>query len=342
MRKIMTVLLSALLCAGMAIPFASCHQAADTPTDIEQGETKEAKLLYLEIAKQPDKTVYAPGERFDAKGLEVTAVYDDGTIEEKVPFTVTSSAFQYYTKGATITYKNKVLTIPVQIYLEGNREEYDVKNMEQIENSPLAGKTYYFLGSSVTYGEGAEGQSMADFLAKKHGCTAIKNAVSGTTLMVYGKDSYVTRLNADLESGRIPEKLDGFICQLSTNDKSKKDKFGEVTADDVRSPSAFDTATTFGAIEYIVATIQNEYDCPVIFYTNSYFKDANYPKMIEGLDAIQKKYHIEVLDLYRDEAFNDISKEDYARYMRDDIHPMKLGYRDWWLPAFEKILIDLL
>ena len=44
---------------------------------------------------------------------------------------------------------------------------------------PLCGKTFYFLGSSVTYGE-PDGVSFVEHLARRTGCHCIKNAVSGT------------------------------------------------------------------------------------------------------------------------------------------------------------------
>lgn len=54
-----------------------------------------------------------------------------------------------------------------------------------------------FLGSSVTYGAASQGVSFADFIARRNGCEAIKEAVSGTTLVDNGSDSYVSRLKAD-------------------------------------------------------------------------------------------------------------------------------------------------
>lgn len=346
MKKKLANTLSILLCANILGTFTACNiagQPTDQPTEIltTTEAPAEPKIVLLEIAKQPDKLVYAPGEQFDPTGLVVNAVLDDGSVIKNVKYTADTTALRYYSKSASVTYKGKTLYVPIEIYLAGNEDEYDVKHVKTLEDSPLADMTYYFLGSSVTYGEGAEGQSMADFLAKKHGCTVIKNAVSGTTLRVQGKNSYLTRLQKDISEGKMPARLDAFICQLSTNDKTQPEKHGTVTANDVRDIDAFNTETTFGAIETIITIVRSMYDCPVVFYTNSYFKDANYQKLVEGLDLIQKKYDIQVLDLYRDEAFNQISKEDYALYMRDDIHPMKVGYRDWWLPAFENFLISL-
>ncbi len=69
------------------------------------------------------------------------------------------------------------------VFNEGNYGEYSLKNTEAISDSPISGKTIIFLGSSVTAGYGSLGVSFADFLEKTDGITAIKEAVSGTTLV---------------------------------------------------------------------------------------------------------------------------------------------------------------
>ena len=49
-----------------------------------------------------------------------------------------------------------------------------------------------------------------------------------------------------------------------------------------------------------------------------------------------------MLDLWSDDAFNNISEEQRALYMKDKIHPYKSGYRDWWGPELEKQLLAYL
>ena len=44
----------------------------------------------------------------------------------------------------------------------GNSAKYDLVNLEKTEDSPLRDKTILFLGSSVTYGAAAEGQSFVE------------------------------------------------------------------------------------------------------------------------------------------------------------------------------------
>lgn len=64
--------------------------------------------------------------------------------------------------------------------------------------------------------------------------------------------------------------------------------------------------------------------------------------MVEALDVIQKKWDIGIVDMYRDEDFNNISEEKEKEYMADWIHPTEAGYVEWWTPFFEEYLIEYL
>lgn len=82
-------------------------------------------------------------------------------------------------------------------FSKGNGDEYSAANATKADGSPLEGKTILFLGSSVTYGSAAKGESFADYLAARDGVIVVKEAVSGTLLVdqpVYGKQSY-TRIH---------------------------------------------------------------------------------------------------------------------------------------------------
>lgn len=78
--------------------------------------------------------------------------------------------------------------------MEGNAEKYSLANVQPIEGSPLAGMNILFLGSSVTYGSASLQESFADFIAKRNGAAYVKEAVSGTTLVDEGINSYISRL----------------------------------------------------------------------------------------------------------------------------------------------------
>lgn len=202
---------------------------------------------------------------------------------------------------------------------------------EQIEFMQIKKKLnkFIFLGSSVTYGEAAGGVSFVDFLAERNNVDIVKEAVSGTTLVDEGEDSYVSRL----KTISVPN-ASLFVCQLSTNDASQKKEIGEVSKSfDI---SSFDTKTIAGAIEYIISYAKEKWNCPVAFYTNPKYDSSEYQQMVDILYKIKDKWDIAVIDLWSDEKFNDITSEKRTLYMADVIHPTKEGYKEWLTPYIEQ------
>lgn len=196
----------------------------------------------------------------------------------------------------------------------------------------MKGYNILFLGSSVTYGSASGGYSFADHLAKTNGASMYKEAVSGTTL-ADGKNSYIFRLEAIDTS----KKFDLAVCQLSTNDATLKKPLGNVSLTE-----APDRSTVCGAIEYIINYIRNAWGCPVVFYTNSYYDNANYAAMVEEMKKISELYNVGLIDLYCDTEFNNITAEERKKYMADNIHPTKSGYIEWWTPKIERFLYEYL
>lgn len=194
-------------------------------------------------------------------------------------------------------------------------------------------KTIIFLGSSVTYGSAAGGYSMCDALAERLGYNVIKYALSGTTLVDSGADSYVQRLRSDSVGQTV---CDHFVCQLSTNDASQGKPLGEIS--DALDKAAFDTATVIGAIEYIIAFAKEKWNCPISFYTGTYYDSTTYQAMVDALYRLGEKWSIGIIDLWNDAEMRAVSPADYARYMDDPIHPTRAGYVEWWTPKFEAFL----
>lgn len=220
--------------------------------------------------------------------------------------------------------------------LSGNAEQYDLKNVQRITDSPLEGKHILFLGSSVTYGAASQGVSFADYIAVRNGCAITKEAVSGTTLVDSGLDSYISRLkkmDTDMTA-------DLFVCQLSTNDATQKKVLGTVSESFDRGD--FDTKTVAGAIEYILSYAKETWNCPVVFYTNPRYDSAEYAAMVELLHTIQEKWDSTVIDMWSDADFNEITPEQRDLYLADAIHPTKAGYLEWWTPYIEKVLCEVI
>lgn len=219
-------------------------------------------------------------------------------------------------------------------FSKGNDEKYSVKNTQVLENSPIENKTIIFLGSSVTYGATSKGESFVDYLEKEDGITAVKEAVSGTTLVDNGDSSYVSRMKAIDKS----IEADAFICQLSTNDATKRKPLGEIS--DSTDINTFDTSTIIGAMEYITAYAKDTWNCPVIFYTGTKYSSDYYGEMVNALLKLQEKWDIGVIDLWNSEEMNAVSSEDYKLYMVNGIHPSRAGYKLWWTPQIQKYLYE--
>lgn len=245
-----------------------------------------------------------------------------------------------------------------------NDQVFSVSGVTADPSSPLKGKTFYWLGSSVTYGSASNGQSVADYLAALTGCVCKKDAVSGTTIFDDGKtaatgtDSYTRRLVNSKVFDKT-EKIDGFICQISTNDarNDRLNKRGVIKSDKYYTSTDFDRATTLGGIEFIITYVTETWGCPVYFYSGSYFGDTGtrkstnptgteYAKLVDQVIEIADKYNqfmdfkVGVIDLYNDADFNAVASDKYYKWvMSDAIHPKAAGYLQWWTPYFESYLV---
>lgn len=248
---------------------------------------------------------------------------------------------------------------------DANATEFYASAVERKADSPLFGKTIYWLGSSVTYGASSSGEAMAEYLAAMTGAICKKDAVSSTTIFddgssgVTGKGSYTRRLTTSTVFDKN-DRVDAFICQISTNDStsSRLDKRVVVEDKSVVKKEQFDRATTLGGVEYIIAYAIETWNCPVYFYSGSYFGDVgentranrdpsgtNYSKLIDDVKIAVDKwqslgYDVDVIDMYNDKDFNAKVSDAYYKWCTSDpIHPKKAGYLNWWTPYFEQFLI---
>ncbi len=248
--------------------------------------------------------------------------------------------------------------------MDTNKANDDLFNVDNVKehNSPLKGKTFYWLGSSVTYGATSDGEAVPEYLAKSTGSFYKKDAVSGTTLFTAGnsRTSYTYRLKNSKEFDPNAN-IDGFVCQISTNDalSNNLSHRGKITADDVIYSENFDLSTTIGGIEFIINYVKETWDCPIYFYSGSFFQDSgssrvstnpsgtNYAKLIDEVKQVEEKYdklddfNVNVIDLFNDKTFNAKVSDTYYKWaMNDPVHPKKDGYRQWWTPYIESCLIN--
>ena len=79
-----------------------------------------------------------------------------------------------------------------------------------------------------------------------------------------------------------------------------------------------------------------------MFYTNPKYDSENYQAMVDLLLEIQKKWNNEIIDMWNDVDFNNITDEQKSLYMADSIHPTQAGYLEWWTPVFENKLKEVI
>ena len=252
------------------------------------------------------------------------------------------------TPGTSMPAIGDVVLYPAGESVEQGYEDNKFKDTdeEKDESDSLSGLDIAWLGSSVTYGQAAQGYSMADEIAARHSATtSYKYAISGTTLAdcktesslpTDGKGShgsYVERLK-QLDTSK---NYDLFIVQLSTNDATAGIPMGEISKS--KKLSDQDASTVIGAIEYIIAYVEENWDCPIMFYTGTKYDSEQYAQMVDVLLQIQDKWGIGVVDLWDDAEMNNVTAEEYAKYMKEDgVHPLKEGYVEWWTPKFEEAI----
>lgn len=225
---------------------------------------------------------------------------------------------------------------PLESVVLGNLPQYSPRYQKNDPFSPLRGKKIVFLGSSITAGMGALNNSFTDYLAASDGINAIKLAKSGTTLAGEDKNTYVNRLLSDLSTS---EKLDLFVCQLSTNDSRAGKAIGAISSS--YDMNDFDINTTIGAIEFIIGYVKKNWAVPIVFYTCLRKPDVDYENLMDQLKKLQAKWHFSIIDLWGNESLKlKLKANKYT--MVDDAHPTMLGYRDMWTPIFRKELKEIL
>ena len=89
----------------------------------------------------------------------------------------------------------------------------------------------------------------------------------------------------------------------------------------------------------MIAFAKQTWNCPVVFYTGTYYESAAYASMVKLLLDIRDKWDIGVIDLWNDAEMTALyGTELYSKYMRDAIHPTAFGYKEWWAPKFKEYI----
>lgn len=215
--------------------------------------------------------------------------------------------------------------------LPGNAPEYSFDFIFPVENSPLKDKQILVLGSSVAQGTSSKGFGVSEYLEKRFSCACTKDTVRGTTIADTGPQSILRRL----KTHGADESYDLILCQLSTNDATKRLPVG-------RAGKEKDTETIRAGLSEIISYVHQTWNCPLVFFTSCRFVNDRYDAMVALLHELTDSTTVGVLDLWNNKNFNTISKAERKLYMADSIHPTMAGYRDWWGPELERQLRNYL
>jgi lysophospholipase L1-like esterase len=218
-----------------------------------------------------------------------------------------------------------------------------IYSYEEKSTHPLANKTIYYLGSSVTRGHGGntDGTSFADITASLTSNSYQKLAISGTNLAVVSgsSDSYAERLL----SFDFTTQPDVLVVQLSTNDFTHNISTGYVS--DKTASADMDKTTITGAIEYIISYVKEvSPQTKVVLYTctlgiNLDIYKSYYSYITGTVRQLKQKWNdsLYVLDLLNADYIS------VSSYMQSDgLHPTKEGYAQLYTPRFISFLADIL
>ncbi len=102
----------------------------------------EKKVRYLRIQKQPNKTEYKEGEKFNSAGMEVIAIYNDDSYKEVGAFSYMCSPSREllrYDESVTISYDGASVVQPISVKIDYKNKEVITETVSLTEEE----KQYY-------------------------------------------------------------------------------------------------------------------------------------------------------------------------------------------------------
>lgn len=131
MKKTLLAILLCGLITVSAAAFTSCGDNGDPATDettageettaeeTTAAETAKREIVGIEVATPPTKTEYAAGEAFDATGMVVNVVYDDGSTEPTEKYRVrTTGGLGVSDTVVELSYSTYRTEVPVTVVID--------------------------------------------------------------------------------------------------------------------------------------------------------------------------------------------------------------------------------
>lgn len=107
------------------------------------------KAQELQILALPDKTVYTDGETFDATGMEVYVLYDNGAREQVTDYTVDKTVLTIDDTFVTVSWND--LTVKVNVTVKSDKPQREVTDVEIYQGEDLVYTRTMDVSSIIRY-----------------------------------------------------------------------------------------------------------------------------------------------------------------------------------------------
>lgn len=189
----------------------SINKSVEIPIKVSE---RASALVSIEVTILPDKTVYREGELFDAKGMIVTAIYEDGTMSAVAGYSVSpDGALTADISSLIIEYLDKQTELPIRVLETALTDEDKVVAEELL----FTDSGNYILG---TTGTTPAKKGVSRYFTDEEGTEAVRlRASKGDGAYIQFSYTYVD--NADIsKAGFMFYGLDtrlGTVIQISTD-----------------------------------------------------------------------------------------------------------------------------
>ncbi len=226
-------------------------------------------------------------------------------------------------------------------------------------SSPLNGKRALYIGDSITqgfrdwYSYGRDGLSWASRIERDTGLDFVNPAIHGSTIsyLEVGDSSggyTATEANQgwnwiyDFYADNADAYFDMVVMHGGVNDARYTRDYGEVKTTNIYNLEAFDTSTFAGGLQYLFASVKQNFPEATLFYIanfrldNATIKYGDTSKTLEQDDylgnymylayEICELYDINLIDLHNNTELNAVLETTKTTYLEDKLHPSPEGY----------------
>ncbi len=314
-------------------------------SSITNGYDANATVYYSMADMFKEDYLIADYKIFDGKKLQTYEnVYLRKISENEQNQNKVSGTYRWY--ESTITLNDDFTG-----YLGDEPISYEINSNNIILKSPT-GKVYNFKASFN------KGDTVYKYAENGYTLSGITEKYSSAGERINPNSSYVYLMKKALNEIK-DKKIDYVIIQLSTNDIGQYTApgsgvhipFGTIS-ESPKSASELDYNTSYGALEWLIASARETWGAKVIIYTchmstgeyNTYKANGydlskvqtTYKEMYDACLNIASVYKTGLINLFANKDINIAIHEDASNCLADTLHLKKMGYEKVLWPAFRR------